>query len=232
MLCISTKEESRTATEEDKEEISKSAKVFDILFTVFVYLLAAGIVVSAILYSFDASPTKSVFGYRYYTVLTGSMAPTYNIGDTIFVQLKNPEDINEGDVITFNPSLDSEAYLTHRVVEKIENYEGTGVICFRTKGDANSSQDIFLIEGQRVIGTVNFGIPFLGYVIRFFQLRWYFIIPIVIMIAVFLYLLKRYFQMGQEEDEDDDNDDNNISGEKEKTVSSDELVTEAKSEQT
>lgn len=161
-------------------------------------MLSACILIGAILFAFNASPTKSVFGYRYYTVLTGSMSPTYNVGDIIFVQIKDPESINEGDVITFNPSRDSDAYLTHRVVEKIENYQGSGVTCFRTKGDANDSEDSFLIEGERVIGTVSFGIPKLGYVIRFIQLKWYFVVPIVLMIAVFLYLLKRYFRMGIE----------------------------------
>lgn len=175
--------------------------MFDILFTVFTYLLSACILIGAIFFAFSASPTKSIFGYRYYTVLTGSMSPTYDVGDIIFVQLKNPEDINEGDIITFNPSRNGDAYLTHRVVEKFENYQGTGVTCFRTKGDANDSEDSFLIEGERVIGTVNFGIPKIGYVIRFIQLRWYYVVPIVLMIVGFLYLLKRYFQMGNDDED-------------------------------
>lgn len=169
------------------------ARVFDIAFTVFVYLLAAAILFGALLFSFSTSPDKALFGYRYYTVLTGSMSPTYNVGDMIFVQLKDPKDINVGDVITFNPSQDSDAYLTHRVTEKIDNYEGTGVTCFRTKGDANNAQDSFLIDSARVIGTVNFGIPGVGYVVRFVQLRWYIIIPIAIMIGVFFLLLKKFF---------------------------------------
>jgi len=178
------------------------ARIFDIAFTVFVYLLAAAIIVGAILFSFSTSEDKALFGYRYYTVLTGSMSPTYNVGDMIFVQLKEGKDINVGDVITFNPSQDSDAYLTHRVTEKIENYEGSGVTCFRTQGDANNAQDSFLIDEQRVIGTVNFGIPMIGYVVRFVQLRWYLILPVVIMIAVFFQLLKRYFLMGKDEDEE------------------------------
>lgn len=181
------------------------ARIFDIAFSVFVYLLAAAILVGALLFSFSTSPDKALFGYRYYTILTPSMSPTYNVGDMIFVQLKGPEDINEGDVITFNPSQDSDAYLTHRVTEKIVDYQGTGVTCFRTRGDANDSEDSFLIESDRVIGTVNFGIPYLGYVVRFIQLRWYIVLPIVIMVAVFFYLLKRYFLIGDDDDEEDDN---------------------------
>ena len=179
------------------------ARVFDIAFDVFVFLLAAAIVIGALLFSFSTSPDKALFGYRYYTVLTGSMSPTYNVGDMIFVKLTAPEDINVGDVITFNPSVDSDAYLTHRVTEKIENYEGSGVTCFRTQGDANDTQDSFLIDGERVIGTVTFGIPWLGYVVRFVQLRWYFIIPIAIMIGIFFQLLKRFFLMGKDDDEED-----------------------------
>ena len=183
------------------------ARIFDIAFSVFVYLLAAAILVGALLFSFSTSPDKALFGYRYYTILTPSMSPAYNVGDMIFVQLKGPEDINEGDVITFNPSQYSDAYLTHRVTEKIVDYQGTGVTCFRTRGDANDSEDSFLIESDRVIGTVNFGIPYLGFVVRFIQLRWYIVLPIVIMVAVFFYLLKRYFLIGDDDDEDDNKSD-------------------------
>ena len=180
------------------------AKVFDIAFTVFVYLLAAAILFGALLFSFSTSPDKALFGYRYYTVLTGSMSPTYKVGDMIFVKLSDASELNVGDVITFNPSQDSDAYLTHRISEKLENYEGTGVTCFRTKGDANDVGDSFLIDSSRVIGKVTFGIPGLGYVVRFVQLRWYLIVPVIIMVGAFFLLLKRYFLMGKENDEDDE----------------------------
>ena len=173
-------------------------RIFSVLSTVVVYLLAACILIGAILFAFNASPTKSIFGYRYYTVLTPSMSPNYNVGDVIFVHIEDSDTINEGDVITFNPSADSEAYLTHRVTEKIENYEGTGVTCFRTKGDANNSEDSFLIDEEKVIGKVVFGIPKLGYIIRFAQLRWYYIAAITVMIIAFIYLLKRYFKAEDE----------------------------------
>lgn len=188
---------------ENGEKIPIGARIFGILFTVFIYLLAAVILIGAILFAFSASPSKSLFGYRYYTVLTGSMSPKYNVGDMIFVKLSSDNDINVGDIITFNPSKDSDAYLTHRVTEKIENYEGTGTTCYRTKGDANDVGDSFLIESDRVIGKVTFGIPKLGYIVRFFQLRWYLIIPVAIMIAVFFHLLKRYFLMGKDDDDED-----------------------------
>lgn len=218
-MTIKKKKETEATEETDKMPLG--AKVFDIAFTVFVYLLSAAILIGALLFSFSTSPDKALFGYRYYTVLTGSMAPTYNVGDIIFVQLRDPAEINVGDVITFNPSQDSDAYLTHRVTEKIENYEGSGVTCFRTQGDANNAQDTFLIDGQRVIGTVNFGIPKIGYVVRFVQLRWYIILPIVIMIAVFFQLLKRYFLMGEDEEQEDEKTDSSTGTYSAKPTSSD-----------
>ncbi len=145
-------------------------------------------------YFYNLTVGKSIFGYRYYTVLTGSMSPSYEVGDVVFVHIEKSDNIKEGDVITFNPSNDSEAYLTHRVTEKLENYKGAGVTCFRTKGDANNSQDSFLISEDKVIGKVVFGIPKLGYIIRFVQLRWYIIAAVIVMIFVFIFLMKRYFK--------------------------------------
>lgn len=193
--------EEEESQDEKHVKVTAPARIFNVLSTVFIYLLSACILIGAVLFAFNTSPTKSIFGYRYYTVLTPSMSPSYEVGDVVFVHIEGADTINEGDVITFNPSSDSEAYLTHRVTEKLENYEGTGVTCFRTKGDANNSEDSFLIDEEKVIGKVVFGIPKLGYIIRFVQLRWYYIAAITVMIIAFIYLLKRYFKAEDDDDE-------------------------------
>lgn len=174
------------------EAPSTGYRVFTIVRTIFVYLLAAGIIIAALLFAASNSPNKSLFGYRYYTILTPSMEPAYSVGDMVFVKIANADGINVGDVITFNPSADSEAYLTHRVAEKLPDYEGTGVTCFKTKGDANDSKDSFLIDEDRVIGVVKAGIPKIGYIVRFVQLRWYFVLPLIILIFVFFKLVGIY----------------------------------------
>lgn len=171
---------------------------FSVVRKVFVYLLSALIIIGAMLFATSKSPNKSMFGYRYYTVLTDSMVPEFASGDMVFVKLSNADTIKTGDVITFNPSSGSEAYLTHRVTEKIENYEGTGVTCFRTKGDANNSDDSFLIDESRVIGRVQFHVPKMGTVVRFIQLRWYFVVPLLLLIIVFFKLMKYYFSLQDE----------------------------------
>jgi len=176
-------------------------RILSVARTIFIYLLAAGIIIAALLFAANNSPNKSLFGYRYYTVLTPSMEPSYSVGDMVFVKIESSDNINVGDVITFNPSQDSGAYLTHRVAEKLTDYQGTGVTCFRTKGDANDSEDSFLIDEERVIGVVKLGIPKIGYVVRFVQLKWYFVLPLIVLIFVFFKLLGIYLAPADEEEE-------------------------------
>lgn len=171
----------------------------EIIRTIFIYLLSACIIIAAILFATDKSPQKSLFGYRYYTVLTPSMEPELSVGDMVIVKLANADEIAEGDVITFNPSSETDAYLTHRVTQLFPDYQGTGVTCFKTKGDANETEDSFLVDSSRLIGKVAFHIPKIGYIVRFVQLKWYFVIPLVIMIFVFFELLKRYLAFDKEE---------------------------------
>lgn len=177
---------------------STGYRVISIIRTVFVYLLSACMILAAVLFAVDRSPQKSLFGYRYYTVLTASMEPQFTTGDLVVVKLSNADEIHIGDIITFNPSSENDAYLTHRVTEKLENYEGSGVTCFKTKGDANAVEDSFLIDSTRVIGTVRFHIPKLGYIVRFVQLKWYFVVPLIILLFVFFKLMKIYFQSDNE----------------------------------
>lgn len=189
----------------EKPKGSRTAlRVLKIIRTIFIYLLAVGIIIAALLFASSNTPNKSLFGYRYYTVLTPSMEPTYSVGDMVFVKIEKADSINVGDVITFNPSSDSEAYLTHRVTEKLTNYDGTGVTCFRTKGDANDTEDDFLLDEGRVIGRVKFGIPWLGSIVRFVQLRWYLVVPLIILVFVFFKLLSVYFSRDDEEAESEE----------------------------
>lgn len=178
----------------------------EIIRTIFIYLLSACIIIAAILFATDKSPQKSLFGYRYYTVLTPSMEPELSVGDMVIVKLANADEIAEGDVITFNPSSETDAYLTHRVTQLFPDYQGTGVTCFKTKGDANETEDSFLVDSSRLIGKVAFHIPKIGYIVRFVQLKWYFVIPLVIMIFVFFELLKRYLAFNKEESETESSD--------------------------
>lgn len=198
---------STIAKDMTSNNLNKGFRIFSIVRMIFIYCLSFFIVIAAILFAASKSPNKSMFGFRYYTVLTNSMVPEFSSGDMIFVKVSDAKSIQTGDIITFNPSSGSDAYLTHRVTEKITNYQGTGVTCFRTKGDANKDEDSFLIDEDRVIGKVQFHVPRLGVIVRFVQLRWYFILPLIVLLFVFFRMMKYYFELKNKNDNNQGNND-------------------------
>ena len=101
-----------------------------------------------------------LFGIDIYSVLSGSMEPAISTGDLVYVKSTKPENVKEGDVITF--SIDNETVATHRVVEVINKNENYS---FRTKGDANQVEDNKLVTSQNLVGKVLFHIPKFGLIL-------------------------------------------------------------------
>lgn len=108
-----------------------------------------------------------IVGLQVFTVLSGSMEPTYHTGSLIYVKKVDPYTIKEGQPITF--MLDENTVATHRVVGIVPDEEDPAVIRFRTKGDANEAEDGSLVHYKNVIGTPIFSIPYLGYVADYIQ---------------------------------------------------------------
>ena len=202
---------------EQKEPAERSAgkKVLGVIRSIFIYILAIAIGVAALLFAADRSPTKSIFGYRYYTVITPSMTPTLKVGDIVIVKVGGVSSVKVDDIITFNPSSDTTTYLTHRVTEVLPDYFGDGITCFHTKGDANKDEDGFLLDESRVIGTVKFHIPKLGFVVRFIQLKWYLVLPLFAVFIIFLHLIKVYLDGGEENEEGSGEESESSTGKKE-----------------
>ena len=155
-------------------------------------------------------------GLTPYTVLSGSMEPTYHVGSLIYVKDVLPEKIEKGMPITFVVNEDL-LVATHRVVDiavaetKMEpvldeagnpmlDENGEEVLqevaleeptyYFQTKGDANEDVDGSLVHHKNVIGTPVFSIPLLGYLSSWLQTRQGMImgisIALVILILTFL----------------------------------------------
>jgi len=84
-------------------------------------------------------------------VTTGSMEPTINVGDLIYVKGVPADELQVGDIITFIPPSDyvRGARVTHRIVEI--SY-GKDEIYFKTQGDANPSVDPWTITSGEIIG--------------------------------------------------------------------------------
>ncbi len=108
-----------------------------------------------------------VIGMQVFTVLSGSMEPTYHTGSLIYVKDVDPFKLESGDVITF--MLDEDTVATHRIVEVVPDEEDASTVRFRTKGDANNAEDGSLVHYKNVLGTPVFTVPQLGYLANYIQ---------------------------------------------------------------
>lgn len=121
------------------------------------YLMAALLLLAAIAWF----TTPRILGWEPQVVLSGSMEPSLPTGSVAFVVERAPEDIREGDILTFRQPGKSHRLVSHRVVEVLEGSNGP---FFKTKGDANDAPDPWLVPPDAVVGTVRFTIPYMGYV--------------------------------------------------------------------
>lgn len=103
-------------------------------------------------------------GYEVLVVQSGSMEPVYHVGSLIYVKSVEPEELEVGDVITFE--LGNGVRGTHRIIEVLDN---NGELSFITKGDANEMEDNKPVVEDAIVGQVKFTIPKLGFFITYIQ---------------------------------------------------------------
>lgn len=99
-------------------------------------------------------------GAKPLTVLSGSMAGTYDPGDAVIVRDADTRHLEVGQVITFQPTSDDPRLTTHRVVEVTYGSEGTRYV---TQGDANDAPDPAPVRPSQVQGEVWYSVPLVGY---------------------------------------------------------------------
>lgn len=156
---------------------SKTKTVFKIISTT--------IVTMAVILAFLLVGVR-IFGFEIYTVLSGSMEPTYHVGSLVYVKKTDSDELKVGDTITFK--LTENTIATHRIKEIIKE-ENT--IYYRTKGDANEIEDKKLTSYNDVIGKVEFSIPLLGFLSSFIQRPpgSYITIVIGILLIIFVFVI-------------------------------------------
>lgn len=108
-----------------------------------------------------------LIGFQVFTVLSGSMEPTYHTGSLIYVKDVDYKELKAGDVITF--MLDERTIATHRIVEVVPDETQPETIRYRTKGDANDAVDGSLVHYKNVVGSPVFSLPYMGYVANYIQ---------------------------------------------------------------
>ncbi|MBQ2690782.1 MAG: signal peptidase I [Clostridia bacterium] len=137
-------------------------KKFKKVWDTFTTILVAAVAILAILLV-----GVRLFGLQVFTVLSGSMEPTYHTGSLIYVKSVDYRELEAGDVITF--MLDEDTVATHRIVEVVPDEDEPEVLRYMTKGDANDAVDGSLVHYRNVIGTPVFSIPKMGYFANFIQ---------------------------------------------------------------
>lgn len=138
--------------------MKKMKKIWDAFTTILVVLV---VILALLLVG------ARLIGLQVFTVLSGSMEPTYHVGSLIYVKSIDYMELQAGDVITF--MLDEDTIATHRIIEVVTDEEDAGVLRYRTQGDANNAPDGSLVHYKNVIGTPVFTIPYLGYVANYIQ---------------------------------------------------------------
>ena len=101
-------------------------------------------------------------GIEPFTVLSGSMEPTYHVGSIIYVVDVKPEELKNNDCVTY--VIEGGTVVTHRIVDVVPDEDNPSIVRFRTKGDANDIEDGTLLSPLNVLGKPIFTIPYLGYV--------------------------------------------------------------------
>ncbi len=124
------------------------------VFFILIIALLSWMVISNVLFKGDKSKAPTIFGYRSFIVLSGSMEPKIKPGDVIWVKKTHMKELKEGDILTY---ISEENFITHR----IKKIEGNSLV---TKGDANNVEDS-PIKSSQVYGKYSFRIPYLGYIL-------------------------------------------------------------------
>lgn len=120
---------------------SKGFKIFKVVLKVLLIIVLIGFVFSVFLQRFSNNRV-SIFNYRMFTVVTGSMKPKYDIGDVLLAKEVDPETIEIGDTISYlgySGSFNGKV-ITHKVVD-IERDEKTNKLVFHTQGLTNVIED-------------------------------------------------------------------------------------------
>lgn len=121
------------------------------LLTIVIILFAATAAVSF----FSGPDDEGLFGYKGYTVVSGSMEPAFSTGDFIFVKTTPYENIKIEDIVTF---VSDGEIVTHRAIE----VNSKGLI---TQGDANNIPDQVEVTEDAYIGELALIVPYFGYVV-------------------------------------------------------------------
>lgn len=182
----------------ETEKKTTSQKVLTIVGVVLCVILVPILIINVtlIVKSYvNKDEVPGIGGVKPLIVLTDSMAPKIKSGDLIICKEADADDIEKGDIISFfDPAGNGTSVVTHRVIEVINNEDGT--VSFRTRGDNNNTEDKVLVPQANLVGEYKSRIPLAGHVAMFMQttpgLIICVILPIILLVAYDIIRRKMY----------------------------------------
>lgn len=167
--------------QKENKRIHIISRVISIIF----YIILIPIIIfnfSLIIKSFiNKNEIPDFFGYKNFVIVSGSMEPTIMKQDAVFVKEVPQDEINVGDIISFD---EDGIIITHRIIDIVSE---DGVIKYKTKGDNNNTADKEMITYNQIEGKYQFKINNFGIVINILKSKITLIILIIIVILIALY---------------------------------------------
>lgn len=161
----------------EKKE-NKGLKIVKSVLNFVIALLVILFVIVVVLQRFSNNKL-SFFNFRMFTVVSGSMKPTYDIGDVLISKETDASKIKVGDTISYLGRAGSfrDKVITHKVVgiEKDEN----GKYVFRTKGTANLVEDP-LVYQEQLYGVVVYKVKLLSLIYKIVSTKYGMLIFVII----------------------------------------------------
>ncbi|MGQ9719569.1 MAG: signal peptidase I [Nitrososphaerales archaeon] len=118
----------------------------------------------------------------FFSVSSGSMIPTLNVGDYIVVKAEPFDSLAVGDIIVFYSPWDPDEIIVHRIYAINHEQE-----IIKTKGDNNYYVDPWSVTKEDYIGKyTGFKIPYLGYLAFLFPPPANYIFIIIVLFIVFV----------------------------------------------
>ncbi|WP_341457080.1 signal peptidase I, partial [Lactonifactor longoviformis] len=143
---------------------SLSSVVGIIMCIIFIPVIIINLILIVSSYT-NPEEIPGVFGVKPAVVLSGSMEPTIQAGDLIFIRETDPNKLQKDDVICY---LSSGKAITHRIADITTGEDGR--LQFITRGDANNAEDQLPVTADQVQGIWKGGrIGGLGNFILFMQ---------------------------------------------------------------
>ena len=177
-------------------------KIFKVIYNIIKVVFGILLTVYLLFVIFQrVSGNSSIFGYRVFTVATGSMEPVYNVNDVIAVKNVDPSTLKVGDDIAYKGNRGGleGMLITHRIID-IEKEDDK--IYYHVKGVNNDIEDPTINESQ-IIGKVDrkiISVSILNRVVKN-QFGFFFLVFCPLVLVIFLEVAETVIEMKLEKQE-------------------------------